>query len=297
MPKIIKNSTASGIPILSLGVEFAASLSVEVDPEDYLLLATDDTIAELTPLINSGDLVINDGIQDLSPEDGINFLKYSDESTNIRFLSNPDRVNDFESKTAQKAIEEARQEGIQFSGIDAGDYLTSRIFTGANSTGGQVVTTTASTIPIDTQSTSSDAGAFLLSSGELQVLFEDDYLITYSVTLDSSNGTRTNSRHFLELNRGTGFLELPETSVYTYERNNTQGRQTGTGVTSVLIRVGDILRLRSEVISGSNNVVVTGACKLQIQPFTPSTCEPNLTIDGKDLTDPTILGRINAGEL
>jgi hypothetical protein len=112
--KIIKNTTNSDIDIIETGRRIPALGQIEIDPIRYLYWATPETITEITPLINSGDLIVNDGIQDLIVANGISldraidFLKYSDSAFSTRFLSDPERANGFASKNVQEAIEELK---------------------------------------------------------------------------------------------------------------------------------------------------------------------------------------------
>ena len=80
MSKIIKNqkSPAADIVLKAVGRTVPASGQIEVHTEDYLLWASIDSIAEITPFINSGDIVINDGTSDLPTAEGLNFLDYPD---------------------------------------------------------------------------------------------------------------------------------------------------------------------------------------------------------------------------
>lgn len=114
MAKILKNTTGSVVSLVKLGLDVPASSQITVDINDYILLASDDSVTELTTLINSGDIVVNDGTQDLIVSNGvslsraIDFIKYPDTAFNIRFLSDPERVNGYSSKNIQEAIEESR---------------------------------------------------------------------------------------------------------------------------------------------------------------------------------------------
>jgi hypothetical protein len=107
MAKIITNTTGSDITIASAGLVIAASASYTIEVQEYLLWASTTVLAEVSPYITSGDLVVNDGVQNLSVGDAINFLEYPDTAFNARFLSEPERSNGFASKTVQEAIEEA----------------------------------------------------------------------------------------------------------------------------------------------------------------------------------------------
>jgi len=107
--KILKNSTSTDIEITSIGLSVIALSSYTVNVEDYLLLASDDSITELTSLISSGDIVVNDGTSDLSSTDGLNYIKYPDFAGSSRFDNS---TNSFTSTNVQDAIEEAASGGV-----------------------------------------------------------------------------------------------------------------------------------------------------------------------------------------
>jgi len=98
--KKIKNQTTSAINISDVGVTIPASGEYIIPPTEYLLwVSSDDIITE----IDNENVIINDGVNDLSVIEGKNYLKYPDESKNIRFDNSS---NDFEAETNQAAIEE-----------------------------------------------------------------------------------------------------------------------------------------------------------------------------------------------
>ena len=74
MSKILKNTTVSDIELDALGYTIPASGQVNFDATEFQLLASDDVIAEMTPFLTSGDLVVNDGVQDLTLAEGLRFL-------------------------------------------------------------------------------------------------------------------------------------------------------------------------------------------------------------------------------
>jgi hypothetical protein len=114
MAKIIKNTTGSDIEIYETGITIPASGQVIVDPINYLYWSTAEAITEMTTHINAGDIVINDGVDDITVANGfslsraIDFLKYSDAAFHVRFASQPERMNGFVSKNVQEAIEESK---------------------------------------------------------------------------------------------------------------------------------------------------------------------------------------------
>ena len=113
--KILKNTTMSVIILEQVGLTIPASSQIIIEPSDYLLLANEAIIGtEIETLIQSGDIVVNDGVTDLSADRGFDYIKAPDTALNIRFLGEPQRSNAFVSKNVQEAIEEARE---NYSGI------------------------------------------------------------------------------------------------------------------------------------------------------------------------------------
>lgn len=108
MAKILKNTTGSDINLITAGVTVPASSTYDIQEAEYLIFATDEVVTELTPHFTSGDLVLNDGVADLTATYAAFFIRYPDTAFNVRFLSEPERSNCFTSKTVQEAIEEAR---------------------------------------------------------------------------------------------------------------------------------------------------------------------------------------------
>lgn len=105
MSKILKNTTGSDIDLDVSGLRIPASGQITVDETQYLLLASADSITELTTPINSGDIIVNDGTADLSASEGLAYIQYPDDEANIRFDNS---TNDFDADEGQGAIEEAR---------------------------------------------------------------------------------------------------------------------------------------------------------------------------------------------
>ena len=75
MTTIIKNTTASSIFIQDVGFVLPANSSNTIEDTNKALWANSESIA---PFIVSGDIVINDGVNDLSSSDGARFLKWPD---------------------------------------------------------------------------------------------------------------------------------------------------------------------------------------------------------------------------
>jgi hypothetical protein len=80
LKKILKNLTspASNIEISETGITILPTEDYTIDPVNYLYWGKPETITELTPYLNSGDIVVNDGTNDLPVAEAIRFLEYAD---------------------------------------------------------------------------------------------------------------------------------------------------------------------------------------------------------------------------
>lgn len=107
MAKILKNTTVSPLGVSDLGITIPANSSYTVQVPDYLLLA--DSSDVITP-ITSGDIVVNDGSQDLSTIQGLLYVGYPDDALRLHFLDNSVRSNGFSAQNVQDAIEESRNQ-------------------------------------------------------------------------------------------------------------------------------------------------------------------------------------------
>lgn len=74
MAKILKNTTGSEITLSVNGFSIPAGGQVNIVNQNYGLLAKDGSVTELTPLINSGDIVVNDGTNDLIADVALNHV-------------------------------------------------------------------------------------------------------------------------------------------------------------------------------------------------------------------------------
>lgn len=297
MSKVIKNTTLSDIDVFETGVTLLSSSSYIIPVEDYVEWSRPDTITEITNAVNTGDIVINDGVKDLNPTDGLNFLKHPDNAPNIRFENND---NNFSSDNVQDAIEEAKFQESSFNIVDSGIFRTSRLFSAYNSANSQLINTTASTVQINTPFPGSDNGSYLISSGEVEFLDEEEsYKINYSVTFDNSDGSRTNTQTFLEKFNGSTWSKIIGSDVYTYERTSNADRQTGSTTLVVSFGKNEKVRVRSQTIQGSNNTTVAESCSITIEPSNKAAgIHNNLGLDCKTVIEKDdILSKWNCGEL
>jgi hypothetical protein len=117
--KILKNNTVSDIDIIDISTTLPLSGQITIEPGSYYLLAESiDIDGNLATKIRSGDIIVNDGENDLTVANGFNleraidYLKHPDTAFNVRFLSDNERTNGFASKNVQEAIEESRNSVI-----------------------------------------------------------------------------------------------------------------------------------------------------------------------------------------
>lgn len=77
MSKILKNTTITAVGLGVLGLpDIPANGQIEIQVFDYVLLASNDSVAYLDPLIASGDIVVNTGSTDLSAAEGKRFIRW-----------------------------------------------------------------------------------------------------------------------------------------------------------------------------------------------------------------------------
>jgi hypothetical protein len=79
--KIIKNTTNANIFINEAGVRIPANGQHIIDPTVYYLWAKQETQAELASYTSAGDIIINNGLIDLSASDGLRFLLHPERIT------------------------------------------------------------------------------------------------------------------------------------------------------------------------------------------------------------------------
>lgn len=74
MSKLITNTTLSIIDVVDVGIEINPGATYTIVPQDYGIWAASSSVVAF---VGSGDLVVNDGFQDLSPAQGMGFLQGS----------------------------------------------------------------------------------------------------------------------------------------------------------------------------------------------------------------------------
>jgi hypothetical protein len=128
MSKILKNLTASPVALVDVGVTVPASGTYTISEKNYCDWAAS---ADTLTAIAAAQLILNDGLRDLSMADSLRFILYPDVALNIRFLNSPDRANSFTARNVQEAIEEAKSN----AGSDRSRFTINTGFDGTASVG------------------------------------------------------------------------------------------------------------------------------------------------------------------
>lgn len=115
--------------------------------------------------------------------------------------------------------------------------------------------TTEQTIDFDVLVKESEVAPFTINgAGNLTVVTPEDYLFVVRLSIDSGNNTRAVVSIFLDLDTGSGFVEVPGTRAYVYSRQANDGEGTGV-IANVLpdLKAGDIVRVRAEEVGSGGS--------------------------------------------
>lgn len=208
MAKILKNTTGSIVDLMKFGATIPASGQITVVPQDYLLLGMPASLAEINPLISAGTIVVNDGTNNLTIADALNYVKYPDFARAVRFDNS---TNGYIADDVQAAIEESNTHLLAIE--------VSATATASTGSGTDVLLTTMSItasagtylVWFSTDVTSATAGAaisFSLYNNGVQIA------TTLRKIIPFSGGTLTsgNARAAVSINKSvtitTGALEV-----------------------------------------------------------------------------------------
>lgn len=78
--KLLKNqsSPAVAISIKTTGITIPASGNYTINNNEFNLWTTSDVVTEITTHINTGDIVVNDGVRDLTAAEAIRYIEKVD---------------------------------------------------------------------------------------------------------------------------------------------------------------------------------------------------------------------------
>lgn len=120
-----------------------------------------------------------------------------------------------------------------------------------NSASYQGITTSASTLPLDT--TQHANAAFTLASNEVTVNTASTYRIDYDLSLDESSSNDATVDMWLELDGGGGFAEVGGTRARMFHDSNME-EGGNHGMAILTLAANDVLRIRAQVVGGSSQM-------------------------------------------
>jgi hypothetical protein len=174
-----------------------------------------------------------------------------------------------------------RFNGVDFEGYDGtqwvsltagispggGDPVTATFYDAA---GGDTISTTFSTINLDTTLTNSDNTLISLSADEVTVTEDGFYEISYQLTARLASGTRSGFNAKLQLDAGSGFNDVAGSQAYHYGRITSETQGTSAATVVLELSAGDVLRLQGRGTSQSFTTIAD-ATSLSITRVTSST--------------------------
>ena len=146
--------------------------------------------------------------------------------------------------------------------------VTAILFDAYDTTGGTTVTTSLTTLNVDTERVNTHPAIYVLSSDTVQINQAGTYIFEFRASFDSTTTTRTNAR--TELQRepaaGGGFTAITASIAFSYHRTTANGEGT-TCCKLILddVLVGDTFRLQSIVINGTDITQLADATALTIR--------------------------------
>ena len=126
-------------------------------------------------------------------------------------------------------------------------------------TGTQTVNGTPTAISFDTERFASTN--FALAAGVVTVSQAGTYSIDYSVSCDSTNGTRDTVLCEVYING----VVLVGSSSYTYNRNTANGEATANKRVLVALSASDTVEVRVDLISGAGNTTIANGSNLILE--------------------------------
>ncbi len=99
----------------------------------------------------------------------------------------------------------------------------------------------------------SDA-AFSLSAGEVTVNTSGIYIVSLTATNDNQGAARCGSQIFVQVDTGSGYVDVPSFEITLYNRNKTSGKSTGSMSVALNLSASDKIRCQTMMESGSGTL-------------------------------------------
>jgi hypothetical protein len=134
--------------------------------------------------------------------------------------------------------------------VSGGDFISAY-----DSAGGTVVNSVVQTVPFGARHKITSGFTHTLGSGEVTVNTTGTYLIDGNVSVDNAtSSSRSSATFWLEVDRGSGFVEEPGTRAFSYHRVSSAGEDTGSFSLVLDLDSGDVLRMRVQRRAGGANM-------------------------------------------
>ena len=132
-----------------------------------------------------------------------------------------------------------------------------------DSTGGQSITTTFSTLNIDAEGYNSDSNIFDLTGGVITVNTDIRACINFNATCALPSSTRTSVEAILEVSSdgGSNWNEILGSRIFAYVRSNANNDDNTGGATQIIRQTssGDKYRVRLKTLTGTASTVVNAS--------------------------------------
>lgn len=152
------------------------------------------------------------------------------------------------------------------SNSGAQSIVTAIMFDAYDATGGTTVTTSATTLNIDTVNINTHPAIFSLSGDVLHISQSGTYSFEYAVSLDNATATRTSSQANLQLQPpGGAFADIGGSYSYGYHRQAANGEDTLNCKIIYEVLAESNVRLSSLVLAGSNLTQVADSSRLTVR--------------------------------
>lgn len=127
----------------------------------------------------------------------------------------------------------------------------------------QSFTSTRLTLYFDTIRMSD--GDFNLNSGEITFLKSGTYIICIDIAIDNFNSGRSGANGYLQIDTGSGYSDISNYMLSTYNRNNTVGESSASLIIPVTVNISDKIRLQVVRFNGySTLTTVIDGCNMTI---------------------------------
>lgn len=187
----------------------------------------------------------------------------------------------FAATNAKTAIIEAKlgENAPCFTAYDCGEINTERVFGIYDSLGG-ITVSGDTTISFNSIISGSDTRAFSSSSGEIISSTTGKFWVTFDLSINVTNNSRSIAQGWLEIDSGSGFVKVDGTDCYVYNRISAAGEGTATSRLLTTLNIDDKIRVRAKLLSGGGVLsTIAGGSRLVIMP---TRTEEDINIFGID---------------